>query len=375
MREFIKKEIVLVIAFVLAIVSAFIVPVDGEYISYIDFRTLAILFCLMGVMAGLRENGVFSALASRLIGLAGSMRQLALLLVGLCFFLSMFITNDVALITFVPFTLIIINILGFSQKGIILIVLETIAANLGSMLTPLGNPQNLYLYSMSDYTFGSFMVLMLPYAAASLALLICACFIFYKKENIAMPQKIEKSDGQQEQPANPATISTAAYLALFIISLLVVVRVLDYRIGFGICLIALLIINRRILLRIDYSLLFTFIFLFIFIGNLKRIPQISELLSATIAGNELIVSIGASQIISNVPAAILLSGFTDNIRLLIIGTNLGGLGTLIASMASLISFKLYGASETADKKRYIFIFTLANIAFLAALALLAAVIA
>ncbi len=354
LKSFIKNEIVLIISFVLAAISAFIVTPNAEYIDYIDFRTLALLLCLMAVMAGLGGLGVFRLLAAKLLGLASTTRSLTIWLCLLCFFSSMIITNDVALITFVPFSTVALKLSKQEKLLIPLITLETVAANLGSMLTPVGNPQNLYLFSAFNMTVGDFFITVLPYAALSLVLLVVSSF-FFKKENISVVP--------DEQNTKINYKSCAVYAVLFAISILTVFRVIPYGITLAVSVAAILVFDKKNLTKVDYSLLLTFVFLFIFIGNLKNIDPVSEFLSKTVDGNEVAVGIAASQIFSNVPAAILLSGFTDKIKNLLIGVNLGGLGTLIASMASLISFKLV-AKENISSVKYIAVFTAVNIVFL-----------
>lgn len=354
-KAFVKSEIVLIISFILAAVSAFIVTPNAGYIDYIDFRTLALLLCLMAVMAGLNGLGVFSVLASKMLGFASTTRSLTLWLCMLCFFSSMVITNDVALITFVPFSVVALKLSDKEKLLIPLITLETVAANLGSMLTPVGNPQNLYLFSAFNMTIADFFLTVLPYAVLSLLLLIISAF-FIKNEKISF-----SPDGQ---PSKINCKYCVIYGILFAIAILTVFRVIPYGITLTVSIAAIMIFDRKALSKVDYSLLLTFIFLFIFIGNIKNIAPVSEFLSKTVSGNEVAVGIAASQIFSNVPAAILLSGFTDNIRSLLVGVNLGGLGTLIASMASLISFKLV-AKEKISSGRYILVFTAVNIVFLA----------
>lgn len=352
-KEFIKKETVLLVSAILAVVSMFFVPPSLNYISYIDLKTISLLFCLMAVMAGLREIGVFSALANALLQRTKSFRTVSLILIMLCFFTSMLITNDVALITFVPFAIEVIRKSEKNEFAIPVIVLQTIAANLGSMLTPVGNPQNLYLYSLSGMSLGEFILLVLPYTVIAFILLIIANFtvkslpVEYKSEKISFSAK-----------------STAFYLMLFLVCMLTVANILEYWITFLIVTVAIVIINRNLLLKVDYSLLLTFIFFFIFIGNVSNVDAFRNAVSSLLGGREILVSIASSQVISNVPAAVLLSGFTHDIKDLIIGTNIGGLGTLIASMASLISYKIFVAEIPEQKKKYFLQFTLWNVIFL-----------
>ena len=361
--SFIKNEIVLLVALLLALISCFFVHPDIAYIDYIDYRTLSILLCLMITMAGLQRLQLFRQIGEYLVNLMSSIRGVVFILLLLCFFSSMWITNDVALITFVPFTIVTLSLAKRKDLLIPVIVLDTIAANLGSMLTPLGNPQNLFLYSKAGISFLAFVKLMLPYSLLSLVLLIITTFFFVKADALEAPKNNAYKRTKREK------YLIILYLVYFLISILVVVRIIDYRIGLIIILGFSLINDRKVLRKPDYSLLFTFVFLFVFIGNMKRIPALSDLLFEMISEKEVLVSIGLSQIISNVPAAILCSGFTSRYDRLIIGTNLGGLGTLIASMASLISFKQYGYVEGANKKRYLLVFTALNVVFLAILLL------
>lgn len=362
--EFIKKEAVLCAAVLLALISMFFVFPDKQYADYIDFRTLGILFSLMAVMEGMKSIGVFRLTAEGLLKRAGSIRSIAMILVGLCFFSSMIITNDVALITFVPFTTVTFRMLGRKTEDELLVpivVMQTLAANLGSMLTPLGNPQNLYLYGVSGISLGRFIKLLLPFAALSFLMLFV--WILVKTSSYEFEAEISLSDDGGKLSKS----RFAVYLLLFAVCLLAVADVIHFAVAAGAAVAVLLIADRRLLGKIDYSLLLTFIGFFIFIGNMSRVEAINSFLSRIIDGNEFAVSVGASQVISNVPAALLLSGFSDNYEKLILGTDIGGLGTLIASMASLISFKCISKERPDVKKRYFLLFTVSNIVFLAVL--------
>ena len=283
-----------------------------------------------------------------------SQRAIEIVLIMACFFSSMIITNDVALITFVPFTITALKLSGKIDKLIWIVTIETIAANLGSMLTPIGNPQNLYLFSAFNMSMGDFIATILPYASLSFILVVFSC-LFVGKEKINVQEN--KTDFSFSK------LHIVVYISLFILSLLTVFRVVSYEITVLITLVILIIFDRKIISRIDYSLLFTFVFLFIFIGNLGEIKPVSEFLKSIVNGNEVIVGVVSSQVFSNVPAALLLSKFTENAHNLLIGVNLGGLGTLIASIASLISFKFI-AKEKVHTGKYILTFTVMNIVFL-----------
>lgn len=410
-REIVRKDPVLVVAVVLAVISCAAVPPDAAYAEYVDLRTIGMLFSLMTIMAGLSRLGVFRIACRHLLSAVRGPRRLALALTLLAFFSSMLITNDVALVTFVPFALLALRTLDSPRHACFTVVMMTIAANLGSMLTPIGNPQNLYLYSTSHMALTDFLLLMLPYAAATLVLLVGAIAFFgripeHAKEKAARSVDAgnpasSSEDGSADSPATcgeadnaasaadanetpqlasdaddpaPSPLRVLPWAVLFVLALLSVAHILPYQAIVAVTIVVALAADRRALLHVDYALLFTFIAFFVFVGNVGRIEVVSAALAQLIDGHELAVSVIASQVLSNVPAAILLSGFTSNFAALIVGTNLGGLGTLIASMASLISYKQVALVLPREKGRYFMLFTVWNIAFLAVLAVLAAVL-
>lgn len=434
-------------ATVLAIISCFFVTPGREYLSYINWRTLILLFCLMAVVAGFAKAGVFRYISRKLSQRMKDTRRLSVGFMLLCFLLSMFVTNDVALVTVVPLTL--LTMMRCSEKAKIqTLVQETIAANLGSMLTPFGNPQNLYLTSYYGIGIGEFLRLMLPYTGVALVILLLQTLISPKEglggkareagtpeggaseagvlegraKEAGIPERGAREAGIQEERAKGAEtpereareagipegrvkeaaipegknreaaslyesgenltgkdemyeealrekllrskgrlVSILLYGILFIVSMFSVVRILDYRILFGIILITILVYDRSVLCNVNYTLLLTFVSFFVLIGNLGAMTQIQAALTQMIEGRELLTAILSSQIISNVPAAVLLSGFTDQGKALIVGTDLGGLGTLIASMASIITFQLYSLESGAKKGKYLLTFTLWNV--------------
>lgn len=339
---FVKKETVLAAAAILAVISAFFVHPDQQYVNYIDFRVLGILLSLMIIMAGVQNNGIFDEIGRRLLAHTKNTAQLAFVLVFLCFFSSMVITNDVALLTFVPFALLTLQKCGQERLMVPVIVLQTIAANLGSMLTPIGNPQNLYLYNLSGMNVGEFIVFMLPYTVISGVLLALTIFVLSARK-----RKIRLTDchfSEEKKEMNKKLTVMYVVLAVFLA-------------------------DRKVLAQVDYCLIVTFIAFFIFTGNIGRLPVFQKTLQTLVNGRELFVGLVASQVISNVPAALLLSGFSSDLKQLLLGVNLGGLGTLIASMASLISYKIYAHNYNRTKGYYLLWFHLANIIFLAVLVL------
>lgn len=361
--DFVKKNIVLTIAWVLAIVSMFFVPPSTEYVGYIDFRTLLLLWSLMAITQGLMKQGVFRIMAHQLVSVTSNERQLGLALVMACFFLSMIITNDVALITLVPFTIYIFYEKENKENLMLILVLQTVAANLGSMVTPIGNPQNLYLYNLSGMGAAEFMGLMFPYLLVSLAMVLAFCFFIKKgdqqKEGITISPK---SVNRVKSP-----LATAIYFALMALAISVVLHITSVYLMTAITLVVVLIIDWKSIIKVDYTLLLTFIGFFIFVGNISNLHIVQETMSQVVAGREMAIGIVTSQVISNVPAALLLAQFTDNVEILIKSVNLGGLGTLIASMASLITFKYYINEEYSKKNRYLLLFTIVNVAFLVVL--------
>lgn len=368
-KDFVKKETVLVIAAILAVASMLVICPDKRYLGYIDFRTLAILFSLMAVVAGFRKVRLFDMAAKAMLKKSKSFAMVVMILVMLCFFSSMFITNDVALITFVPLTIITLNEAKKCKMIIPVVVLQTLAANLGSMLTPLGNPQNLYLYGIANMSFWEFIKLMIPFSATSLIMLAVCSFMIGKREAASGSCDIDaEATGKFSKSEK---VQCGIYTILFLVSLMTVLRVMPFQMMFAIVLLAVIVMDmiykQGVLKSVDMSLIFTFVFLFVFIGNIGRISSFRNFLEGIISGREVISAVAASQVISNVPAAILLSGFTDKYDKLIIGTNLGGLGTLIASMASLISYKYIAANDGESKGKYFVEFTIMNVVFLAVL--------
>ena len=350
--EFIARETVLCIAALCAIITMFLVPPDLEYLHYIDFRVLCLLLCLMAVVAGLKAIGTFDWLTYQLLKKVHSGRILGITLVLLPFFCSMVVTNDVALIIFVPFTLMLLNSLGYTDRIIPVTVLQTVAANLGSMATPVGNPQNLYLYAFYDISISDFFSVTLPLTGISLAgLVIASCPI--------LPKTMKQQKLQQ------ATISSVRdlmiYFTLFFLCLLTVFRVIPYPVTTAITVIVLLVVNRKLLKEIDYMLLLTFVCFFTVSENLGRVDAVRSFLQQFLHWDALLAAVGTSQVISNVPAAIVLSGFTDQWQSMLAGVNIGGLGTPIASLASLITLKFYMNWPGAKIAKFMLYFLAANV--------------
>lgn len=392
--EVVRKDPVLAVALVLAVLSCVAVPPDAAYLGYVDLRTIGMLFSLMTVMVGLSRLGVFSAACRGLLAVARGPRRLCLALTLLAFFSSMLITNDVALVTFVPLALLALGALGSARLTCFIVVMMTIAANLGSMFTPVGNPQNLYLYSASHMALTDFLLLMLPYTLGALALLVAAVAVFGRENGaVAVAGTGAASSGSMRGAASAAAnggvgpVDTASgaravdaphislartlpWLAVFVCALLSVARVLPFEVTMAAALAVGLVADRGALAHVDYALLVTFVAFFVFVGNMGRIEAVNAFIAQMVSGHELAVAVGASQVLSNVPAAILLSGFTIDWPALIVGTNVGGLGTLIASMASLISYKQIALVLPREKGRYFALFTAWNVVFLVVLLVL-----
>jgi len=353
----IKANFILSIAFCLALITSFIVPPDSEYIGYFDFKTLACLFCTLAVICALKNIRFFTVLARAIVHATGNLRSAVLALVFITFFGSMLIANDMALITFLPLGYYVLSSTKKENHMAFVFVMQNIAANLGGMLTPFGNPQNLYLYSYFNIPTAEFVAIMLPpFLAATVLIVVCCLFV--------RPEKIDLSE--KEDYRLPPT-RTALYLALFALSISVVFHAVPYLLGTAIVLVALIFLDRKVLARVDYGLLLTFTCFFIFAGNLSRVGLVHNLLGALLEKSTLLVSILSCQVISNVPSAILLSRFTTDYQSLLLGVNIGGTGTLIASLASLITFREYTQRNPYKAGHYMKVFTLLNLLFLAVL--------
>lgn len=361
MLERIKKDPVLFISGILAVVSCFFVHPDMEYAGYVDFRVLAILFCMMLVVSELVLLGVFDKLTNKLLSKVHSSRMVSLILVWLAFFMGMILTNDVTLVTLVPFAIALMKSFDDRKTLTFTLILMTVATNLGSMQTPIGNPQNIFLFTHYQMEIGPFMLLLLPYSLCSLILVTIAVFVLCKD------MKIQHTNDKEEKKIPAVKVSVC--IVLFILSLLVVLRVIHFLIALGVLVVVMLIMDRKAFKGVDYTLLITFVFFFVFVGNMGRIEAVYNVISGIVEKSPALTAIVSSQVISNVPAALLLSAFTQNSEALVIGTNLGGLGTLIASMASLITYKFHAALPKAKDKSvsYIGAFTVVNVIFLAVL--------
>lgn len=359
-KDFIAKETVFAVAALCAILTMFMVPPDKEYLHYIDFRVLCLLLCLMAVIAGLKNIGLFQWLTYQLLHRLRSGRALAVTLVLLPFFSSMFVTNDVALIIFIPSTLMLLDQLGFKKSIIPITVFQTVAANLGSMATPIGNPQNLYLYAFYDLQIGEFFAVTFPLTAISLIALTAASIPL-------IPSKLPERNLEKASIQNK--LHLIVYLFLFVLAILTVFRLIPYPVTTAITVILLLIVDRSLMKEIDYMLLLTFVCFFTVSENLGRLDLIRNFLQQLLQQSTLFTATATSQVISNVPAAVVLSGFTDDWQGLLSGVNIGGLGTPIASLASLITLKFYMRRSDANVLRFLGYFTVVNVVALAVLLL------
>ena len=357
-KALIKSEPVLVASWMLAGLSAFWVSPDLKYIDYIDMDTLFLLFGLMAAMAGFKALGLFQSLGGALLLKVRTSRGVELSLVLLCFFSSMFITNDVALITFVPLGIVTLKMAKLDEMIVPVAALQTVAANLGSMVTPMGNPQNIYLYLKSGMTAAEFIKLTCPYALLALVML-WACCMTGKKHTIQFGQGVDSSGKLNLK------LGFWVYSAIFVLCLCALGKLIPSSIAAAAAAVAVFAVDKDVLKKVDYGLLLTFVGFFIFVGNMGRLPAFSHVLASVLEGNEMAVTAGASQVISNVPAVLLLTGFTNNWESLIIGSNLGGLGTLIASMANLISYKWVCKEAAHFRHAYVRLFTVLSLMFLA----------
>jgi len=354
---FIKKNVVMVVALVLALVTCFFVPPDEEYIGYFDFKTLTCLFCVLAVVCALRNMKFFFSIARRLVERLRNIRATVLGLVYITFLGSMLIANDMALLTFLPLGYLCLTVSGKQKYMCFTFIMQNIAANLGGMLTPFGNPQNLYIYTKYNIPTLEFMMIMAPpFIVAVIAITVC-CLVFVKNEPIVI----------DDTKVHLTPWRVALYLVLFALAIIIVFRVIPYWIGLVIIPVVLFFADKKALAKVDYPLLFTFVFFFIFAGNMGRMDVVRDFFSSILDKNTLLVSALSCQFISNVPSAILLSQFTDNYPDLLVGVNIGGTGTLIASLASLITFREYVKNNPGKAGYYVLRFSLFNFAFLGGL--------
>jgi len=357
--NFIKSEVVLCVAIVFAIITCFFVPVDEEYLGYFDYKTLACLFCMLAVVAGLKSTNVFELISRKLIGIFHTRRGVIYALVYGTFFFDMIVANDMSLITFLPLTYIVLHSTKNDKYLAFTFIMQTIAANMGGMITPYGNPQNLYLYSYYNIPTSEFFGILLV-QAITVAVLLYICCAFIKNEKLKLRKNskiiINKS-------------KLYIYTILFVLVILTIFRVIPYVLTSAIVIITMLMADKKRFRQVDYALLATFFVFFIFSGNIARIPAIKEMISSIVTKNTLLAGIVSCQFISNVPTAIFLSKFTMNYRELLISVNIGSLGILISSLASLITLKEFLKHQPKNFWKYLGMFTLFNTMFLVVLLL------
>ncbi|MBR2903471.1 MAG: citrate transporter [Clostridia bacterium] len=351
---FIVKNVVLCIAVLAAVVTMFFVPPDLDYLGYFDLKTLTCLFCTLAVICALRNVRFFVVLSQKIVAIFKTTRASILALVYITFLGSMILANDMALLTFLPLGYFVLSSTGKQKYMAFTFIMQNIAANLGGMLTPFGNPQNLYLYNKFSIPTGEFVLTMLPPFAISVALITLCCLVFVKKEPLII-------DGGEVKLPKARTL---IYGVLFVLSIVIVFGIVPYQTGLIIVPLAIAVMDRKALLQVDYGLLCTFAAFFVFSGNMARIGAVKDFFGYLMDFNPLLVSTLSCQFISNVPSAILLSQFTTNYRALLVGVNIGGVGTLISSLASLITFRQYASHDKKGVGRYIGLFSAFNFAFL-----------
>ncbi len=353
-KNFIKSNLVMCIAFLAAVITMFFVPPDKAYAGYFDLKTLTCLFCVLAVVCALKNIRFFYLIAQKIVKCFKNARMSILALVYITFIGSMLIANDMALLTFLPLGYFVLSSTGKEKYMAFTFIMQNIAANLGGMLTPFGNPQNLYLYTKFNIPTMEFMgIMLIPFVVSVLLITIC-CLIFVKKEDLRI------------NPINRKLppVKTVIYLILFTLSIAIVFRGIPYWIGLIVIPVVLLFMDWRALKMVDYPLLFTFVFFFVFAGNMSRIDVVRDVFSFLLNKSTLLFSTLSCQVISNVPSAVLLSQFTENYRDLLIGVNIGGVGTLIASLASLITYREFMSHNPGKSKHYIVMFSAFNYGFL-----------
>ncbi|MBR6562788.1 MAG: citrate transporter [Clostridia bacterium] len=352
---FVKKEVVLSIAFVLMIVTCFIIPPDAEYLNYFEVKTLVLLFCMLAVVAGLKNTNVFELVSRTMIGLFKTRRAVVYALIYGTFLFDMIVANDMSLITFLPLTFIVLHSTGNDKYLAITFIMQTIAANMGGMVTPHGNPQNMYIYNYYNVPTLEFCgVLFLQMVTVAVGLFICVR-LFIKNETLVLKND-EKLDIKKKE--------LSVYVVLFVVVILSIFRVIPHFITLGLVILTVLIVDRKRFAQVDYALLATFCVFFVFSGNMARIGVIQQFIEGIVADNTLLAGIISCQFISNVPTAIFLSKFTSNYSDLLVAVNIGSLGIIISSLASLITLKEFLKHQPGGLKKYMIKFTLVNTSFL-----------
>lgn len=374
--RFARTHAVLLVSAAVAAATMLAVPPDAAYLGYFDLKTLACLFGILALVGALRNAGVFEATARALVARFSTCRAAIAAIVGITLVLSMIATNDMALVMMLPLCAATLLKAGWERALPFAFIMQSLAANLGGMIVPFGNPQNLYLFERFSIPLADFLAVMaLPFAVS--VLLIGACCAAFAKPAPRVPEA-RPAQGRPQEPPAPVdrrrALACGALLALVIAS---VFRLVPYPVALVAVVAGLLVLDRRALRSVDFGLLLTFACFFVFAGNMARMPAVEEVLSQAMAHNALLASAGASQIISNVPAAVLLSHFTDSYEALLVGVNIGGAGTLVASLASLITFNQYRAVKAAFGRRpeitrqtaggFVARFTAFNLCFLAVL--------
>jgi len=350
----IRKNTVACIAVAAAVITSFIVKPDKQYINYFDFKTLTCLFCTLAVVCAFKNIHIFEVISRKIVSMFKTVRSAVIALVYITFIGSMILANDMALITFLPLGYFVLSSTNNKKYMAFTFIMQNIAANLGGMITPFGNPQNLYLYSYFNIPTSEFIQIMALPFIISIALITACCFLLGKEELVL--------DGEYEEKLSAWRV--IVYSVLFVFSIMIVFRTVPYYWGLIIVPASLLILDRKALLKVDYGLLLTFCAFFVFSGNMARIDSVNNFLNWLISKNTLVYGVLSCQVISNVPSAILLSKFTQNYQELLVAVNIGGAGTLVASLASLITFREYSKRAPHEIGTYMKLFSAFNFGIL-----------
>lgn len=340
---------------VAAALTCLLVPPSAEYLHYPEYRTLVGLWCFLTVISALDRTHLVTAAAEGVVGVLRGRRTLVVGLVLLTALGSMLITNDMALLTFLPLSALALRATGDEQHLAYVFVLQTVAANLGGMITPFGSPQNLFLYQYFHLSVGQLVAVMAIPFVLSIALLVLAC--------LRVPRgAIRPVTSRTRVRWRPA----AVHLVLFAVAVALVVRALP--VWAGLVVVAVVaVVDLQALRSVDYGLLATFVLFFVFAGNLERVPQASGVLQHLLQEHVLLWSVAGSQLISNVPTALIYAPFTDDWRALLLGVNVGGVGTVVASLASLITLRRYQLLRPGGTRAFLGLFTVVNVLFLVVL--------
>lgn len=345
---------ILIVAAIAALVTMVLVPPDDEYLGYFDWHTLICLFCILATLSAIGSSGLLDWVSHSIAEHVHSTRTLIVALVTVTLGCSMVLSNDMTLVTVLPLATVLLKSVHREREIPFAFIVITLTANLGGMLLPFGNPHNLYLYSIFHLTFGQFVGTMAPPLILSMVLIYACCrFVHTERFSYTKPDDVVISRKH-----------ALLYTALFVVCILMTVNVVPYLMGMAVVVAVLAIVDHEVFAKTDYALIMTFICFFIFSGNIARVPGVADFFASLLGSGAFLTTLISSQVISNVPAAILISHFSNDWAGIALGSNVGGVGTPISSLATLITLRQFQKAHVGGMGRFLGKFEVYNFAFL-----------